>query len=179
MEKARCIGIIPALKRAGFVVGAEYGKGVLTCRTTGNNWSAPSMIVLAGGSFGLQIGAGETDVVFAAMNQSGVDKLMKDKVTIGADVMAAAGPVGRQVAAQTDAMMHAEILAWSRARGVFAGATINGATLHADADDNAALYAKPVHHGEILHGEVQPPPEAHALYAELERYAPKQTRTGG
>ena len=108
MQKAHCVGIIPGMKRAGFIVGANYGKGLVTCRTGGRNrWSAPDMVVLSGGSFGLQIGAGETDVVFTIMNQDGENRLMKDKVTIGGEVAAMAGPVGRTVQAQTDALMTA------------------------------------------------------------------------
>ena len=179
MQKAHCVGIIPGLKRAGFVLAAEYGKGVLTCRVHDTNrWSAPAMIVLAGGSVGLQIGAGETDVVFIVTNQSGEEKLMKDKVAIGADVMAAAGPVGRDVSAQTDAAMRAEMLSWSRSRGVFAGVSLQGANLHADGDDNRALYGRDVTQQEILHGHLTAPEGAHALYVELERYAPKNPRTG-
>jgi SH3 domain-containing YSC84-like protein 1 len=178
MRRARCVGIIPAAKRAGFVFGGQYGKGVITCRLhDSNRWSGPSMVVLEGGSFGLQIGAGETDIVFTVMNESGENKLSKDKVTIGADVTAAIGPLGRSVAADTDASMHAEILTWSRARGVFAGADVNGASLRPDNDDNEALHGRHMSQIEILHGA--PVPEAHALYVELDRYAPvKKPGTG-
>jgi lipid-binding SYLF domain-containing protein len=122
IEKAHCVGVVPNLKRAGFIVGAKYGKGVITCRLheTGK-WSAPSNIIIEGGSIGLQIGLGETDVVFVVNNQRGEDDIMKDKFTIGADASAMAGPVGRSATAETDAMMNAEILSWSRSRGVFAG----------------------------------------------------------
>lgn len=179
MQKAYCVGIIPAAKRAGFVVGGHYGKGLVTCRIhDSNRWSAPSMVVLEGGSFGLQIGAGETDIVFTVMNANGENKLMKDKVTIGADVMAAAGPLGRNVGAETDAEMRAEMLTWSRSRGAFAGVDIQGASLRPDKDDNAALYGRAVTQAELLHGQVTPPAAAHALYTELERYAPKQPHTG-
>jgi SH3 domain-containing YSC84-like protein 1 len=179
MEKARCVGIIPAAKRAGFVFGGQYGKGLITCRVHDTNrWSGPSMVILEGGSFGLQIGAGETDIVFTVMDQGGEDKLSKDKVTVGGDVTAAVGPVGRSVQAQTDAMMHAEILTWSRARGVFAGVDINGASLRADKDDDAALYGEHVSQIDILHGRIPSPPEARALHMELDRYAPKKPRTG-
>jgi len=123
LEKARCVGIVPNLKRAGFVVGGKYGKGIVTCRLPeSNRWSAPATVRIEGGSIGFQIGAGETDVVFIVMNQSGEDKLMKDKFTIGADASAMAGPVGRSAQAQTDARMRAEILGYSRSRGAFAGA---------------------------------------------------------
>lgn len=181
MEKAHCIGIIPGMKRAGFVFGADYGKGLVTCRIAGtNHWSAPSMVIMQGGSFGLQIGAGETDVVFAVMNASGERRLREDKFTIGAEASAMAGPIGRNIQAETDAMMRAEILSWSRARGVFAGVDLNGASLRPDNDDNRTLYGKEVGQDQILHDEgVKPPPEAAPLYAELERYARREPKTGG
>src|SRR5271168_5629296 len=116
LEKAQCVGIIPGLKRAGFIVGAKYGKGVMVCRNNAGAWSAPSVIRIEGGSFGLQIGAGETDVVLVVQNQDGERKLLQDKFTLGADASVMAGPVGRTAAAETDAQLHAEILTWSRAR---------------------------------------------------------------
>ena len=129
LEKAQCVGVVPNLKRAGFIVGAKYGKGVVVCRgPEATGWSAPSTIRIEGGSVGLQIGAGETDVVFIVMNERGVNKLMKDKFTIGGDASAMAGPVGRSTEAQTDAMLHAEILSYSRSRGIFAGVSLEGAT---------------------------------------------------
>jgi len=180
MQKAHCVGIIPGMKRAGFIVGANYGKGLVTCRTGGRNrWSAPDMVVLSGGSFGLQIGAGETDVVFTIMNQDGENRLMKDKVTIGGEVAAMAGPVGRTVQAQTDALMTAEILSWSRSRGVFAGVDLSGASLRTDNDDNRGLYGHDVTSHEVLHGDVTAPPDMARLYGELERYAWKEPHTGG
>lgn len=173
LERAQCIGIIPGMKRAGFIVGGNYGKGVLVCRnqTTGG-WSAPAMIRAEGGSIGLQIGAGETDVVFVVMNQRGMDKLMEDKFTIGGDVAAMAGPVGRSASAHTDAFMRAEILSYSRARGVFAGITLNGSTLRPDKEDDRALYGQDTTQREILTGKVRHPAAAAPLYAALDRYAP-------
>lgn len=170
LNHAQCIGIVPNLKRAGFIVGAKYGKGVLTCRAA-NGWSAPSIIRVEGGSVGLQIGAGETDLVFVVQNKSGEDKLMKDKFTVGGDASVMAGPVGRTGEAQTDAMIHAEILSYSRARGVFAGISLEGATLRPDKDDNTALYGRPVAQQEILSGSVQRPAEAQQLYATLDTYS--------
>jgi len=169
LEKSQCVGIIPSLKRAGFIVGAKYGKGVVVCRTE-NGWSAPANVRIEGGSVGLQIGAGETDVVFLVMNRRGMDKLAEDKFTFGGDASVMAGPVGRTTEAQTDAMMHAEILSWSRARGVFAGISIDGATLRPDRDDNRALYGREVTEREILQGQVSRPAVAEPLYAELGRY---------
>ena len=171
LAKAQCVGVIPNLKRAGFIVGAKYGKGVVVCRTE-QGWSAPEVVRVEGGSIGFQIGAGETDVVFAVMNQRGMEKLMSDKFTVGADASAMAGPIGRSGEAQTDAMMHAEILSWSRSRGIFAGVSLEGATLRPDKDDNRALYGRDVTPREILTGAVTPPASASALYAELNRVAP-------
>ena len=173
LEKAQCVGIVPNLKRAGFIVGGKYGKGVLTCRTAGKvGWSAPSTIRIEGGSIGFQIGAGETDVIFAVMNKRGEDKLMEDKFTLGGDASVMAGPVGRSAGAQTDALMNAEILAWSRSRGVFAGVSLEGATLRPDNDDNEKIYHRAVTQREILHGDVSAPASATKLFAELNRYAP-------
>lgn len=171
LSKAQCIGIVPNLKRAGFVVGAKYGKGILTCRT-GSGWSGPSIIRIEGGSVGLQIGAGETDLVFVVMNKSGEEKLMKDKFTFGGDAAAMAGPIGRSAGAQTDAMMRAEILSYSRARGVFAGLTLDGSTMRPDKDDNQALYGRAVTQKEILSGAVKAPADAKSLYTSFNQYAP-------
>lgn len=176
LEKAHCVGIIPAAKRAGFIVGGQYGKGIMTCRIHGTNrWSGPEMIILQGGSFGLQIGAGETDIVMAVMNDNAERRIRNQKAEIGADVMAAAGPLGRNISADTNATMRAEIFTWSRARGVFAGVDLKGASLRADNEDNVALYGQKVTPDEILTGKVPAPSEARSLYAELERYAPAKT----
>ena len=168
LEKAQCVGIIPNLKRAGFIVGAKYGKGILTCRT-GDGWSALDSVRVEGGSFGLQIGAGETDLVFVVMNKDGENKLMKDKFTFGADASAMAGPVGRTAEAQKDAMMHAEILSYSRSRGVFAGIALDGSTMRPDNEDNQEIYGRPVTQREILKGSVSRPAAA-SLYGALNRY---------
>ncbi len=176
LEKAQCIGIVPGMKRAGFVVGGNYGKGVVVCRTArGPGWTGPAVIRVEGGSFGLQIGAGETDVVFIVMNQPGMDKLLADKFTVGGDAAAMAGPVGRSASANTDAMMHAEILSYSRARGVFAGITLNGSTLRPDNKENQALYGREVTNREILTGKVKAPDAAQPLYAALKKYTPAKT----
>jgi lipid-binding SYLF domain-containing protein len=172
LQKAQCVGIIPNLKRAGFIVGAKYGKGIVTCRT-GTGWSAPEIVRIEGGSIGLQIGAGETDVVFLVMNERGMNRLMEDKFTLGGDASVMAGPVGRSAQAETDAMMHAEILAWSRSRGIFAGISLEGATMRPDKDDNRAMYGRDVTPREILHGRVNPPPGADQLFAELNHYPSK------
>jgi SH3 domain-containing YSC84-like protein 1 len=169
IAKARCVGIVPSLKRAGFIVGAKYGKGEVVCRTA-RGWSGPATIRIEGGSFGFQIGAGETDVVFIVMNEHGVRDLMKDKFTLGGDATAMAGPVGRSSEAQTDALMRAEILGYSRAHGIFAGVALEGSTLRPDNDDNRALYGRDVTQREILTGGVARPAVARPIYAELNRY---------
>jgi lipid-binding SYLF domain-containing protein len=173
LHRAQCVGIVPNLKRAGFIVGAKYGKGVLTCRVhEGSGWSAPSTVRIEGGSIGFQIGAGETDVVFVVMNRGGEEKLMADKFTVGGDATAMAGPVGRSTTADTDVLMKAEILSWSRSRGIFAGVSLSGATLRPDNDDNGKVYGRPVTQREILEGRVPPTPAATPLYDELNRWAP-------
>jgi len=169
VEKAQCIGIVPGLKRAGFIVGAKYGKGVLVCRADGS-WSAPSTIRVEGGSVGFQIGAGETDLVFVVQNRSGMEKLMQDKFTFGGSASAMAGPVGRTAEAETDAQLHAEILSYSRARGLFAGISLEGSTLRPDNEDNQEIYGRPATQSEILTGKVPPPASAQALYGELNRF---------
>lgn len=169
LGKAECVGIVPSLKRAGFIVGAKYGKGVVVCRTD-RGWSAPATIRIEGGSFGFQIGAGETDLVFIVMNHHGVEDLMKDKFTLGGDASAMAGPVGRSGEAQTDALMRAEILSYSRAHGIFAGVSLEGSTLRPDNDDNRELFGRDVTQREILSGRVARPAIARPIYGELNRY---------
>jgi SH3 domain-containing YSC84-like protein 1 len=171
LNNAQCVGIIPGVKKGAFIVGAKYGKGLVVCRTAGGGWSAPSMVIVEGGSVGLQIGGGETDVVLVVQNKSGENRLMSDKFTIGASAGAMAGPVGRTAQAETDAELHAEILSYSRSRGLFAGVDLGGATLRPDRDANDKIYARPVTQREILRGEVKPPAAADALYRELNRYA--------
>jgi SH3 domain-containing YSC84-like protein 1 len=170
LGKAQCVGIIPGVKKAGFVVAGKYGKGILVCRSD-RGWSAPSTVVIEGGSVGFQIGAGETDVVLVVQSRSGENKLMQDKFTLNASAGAMAGPVGRTASAETDAEMHAEILSYSRSRGLFAGVDLGGATLRPDNGDNHAVYGREVSQREILTGVVPPPAAAHTLYEELNRYA--------
>lgn len=170
VAKARCVGIVPSLKRAGFIVGAKYGKGEVVCRTA-HGWSAPDNIRIEGGSFGFQIGAGETDLIFIVMNEHGVRDLMKDKFTLGGDASVMAGPLGRSGTAETDAMMRAEILSYSRSHGIFAGVSLEGATLRPDRGDNRDLYGRDVSQRQILTGQVRRPAAAGPIYAELNRYA--------
>jgi SH3 domain-containing YSC84-like protein 1 len=170
LNKANGIIIVPGLKRAGFVVGGQYGKGVFVARLRNGRWSAPSTIRIEGGSFGLQIGAGETDLIMLAMNEDAVKQLMKMGVKIGGDLMAAAGPVGREAAAATTPIPASGLLAYSRARGVFAGATVNGSTLRSDDDDNSAIYGRHVDQSGILTGKVKATSAAQPLLSVLRRY---------
>src|SRR5207302_1284545 len=143
LDKAPCIVIVPGLKKGAFVVGGKYGRGFAICRAgSGQGWGPPAAIRVEGGSFGLQIGVSSSDVVLLIMNERGMRKLTSSKFTIGADATAAAGPVGRNATAQTDAMMSAEILSWSRSRGLFAGVSLDGATLRNDLDENKASYGQ-------------------------------------
>jgi lipid-binding SYLF domain-containing protein len=169
LEKAHCIVIVPGLKTGAFIVGGKYGKGYLSCRT-GKNWSAPGTIRIEGGSVGLQIGGSETDLVMLVMNDRGADRLLSSKFTLGAEGEVAAGPVGRSATAQTDAYMRAEILSWSRSRGVFAGLALQGATLRQDLDDNDVLYGKKLENREIVTQGIRPPTAAGKLLALLNKY---------
>ena len=174
LDKAACVVVVPGMKRGGFIVGGSFGRGAVTCRGTGNTgWGAPAMVELGGGSIGLQIGAAETDVVMLIMDCSGMDSLLKSKVTLGGDASVAAGPVGRESAAETDAAMKAKILSYSRSRGVFAGVSLKGTTMNEDEDANSAVYGKPLHSDEILAGGVAIPAGAKPLTEVLTKYSPK------
>jgi lipid-binding SYLF domain-containing protein len=172
MEKAHCIVVVPSEKSAGFLVGAKFGTGYMSCRrASGTGWSAPATIRIEGGSVGFQIGAKETDVVMLVMNEGGENKLLESKFTLGGDASVAAGPVGRSSSAQTDAQMHAEILSWSRAQGLFAGISLEGATLRSDVDDNAKLYGKRLDSRQIVtsKSKTKMPKAAARFVAELNR----------
>ncbi|MCU1263070.1 MAG: hypothetical protein JWO80_5955 [Bryobacterales bacterium] len=176
LESAQCVVVIPNSKKAGFIVGAKYGKGFAVCRKPGGRgWTGPAAVRMEGGSFGLQIGASETDYILIVKNASGMRKLLEDKFTIGAGAEATAGPVGRDLSAQTDAQLRAEILSYSRSRGAFAGVTLTGSTLRPDNEDNAALYGRPVTNKEILTGTVEPPPAAAAFMSTLSKYSMRKT----
>ena len=175
LNKSECAIIVPGLKKGGFIIGGEYGRGFASCRKAGRvGWSAPGAVRLEGGSFGLQLGGAETDIVMLVMNQDGMKKLLTSKFTLGGDASAAAGPVGRETSAQTDALMHAEILTWSRQRGVFAGAVLTGATLREDTGTNAELYGQAHKNGEILAGKVATPPAAKPFIAQLDKYSSRK-----
>jgi SH3 domain-containing YSC84-like protein 1 len=171
LRKSHCVVVVPGVKKGAFIVGAQYGKGFVTCRKKGG-WSAPAAIRVEGGSFGFQIGGEETDVIMLVMNARGAEKLMTSKFTLGGDASVAAGPVGRTTAAQTDAMMHAEILTWSRARGVFAGISLVGATLRPDEDDNAVLYGAKLGSKDVVYSHRTAPAAAAPLLTLLKHYSP-------
>lgn len=156
MESAVCVAVVPALKKGGFVVGAEYGKGVASCKNA-EGWSAPAPFKVVGGSWGLQIGGEAVDLVMLVMNNNGMEKLLSSKFKLGADASVAAGPVGRHVEGETDWKMRAEVLTYSRARGVFAGLTLNGAVIEQDHDATRAFYGEDAKFAAILHGQVPPP----------------------
>jgi SH3 domain-containing YSC84-like protein 1 len=177
LDKARCVIVMPSVVRAAFIVGGDYGRGTMVCRTgqdfTGP-WGAPAMYALEGGSIGFQIGGEATDFVFLVMNDRGADSLLHSKVKLGADASAAAGPVGRSASADTDAYMRSEILSYSRARGVFAGVSLEGSTLRPDNRANRKLYGRPATAEEIVReSEVSIPPAAEDLVAELLKTSPR------
>lgn len=173
LDRAHCAVIVPGLKQGAFIVGAKYGKGVLMCRKQGGGWRGPATVRIEGGSFGLQIGGGETDLVLLVMNERGADRLLKSEFKIGGEASAMAGPVGRTVQAATDASMHAELLGYSRSRGVFAGVAVEGSTLREDLDDNKAIYGKRVSNEEIMQGHqvLAPKSPGRALAVAMNRYS--------
>ena len=173
-DRAECVVVIPGLKKAAFGIGGEYGRGVMSCRG-GGKWSGPLFMRLAKGSWGLQIGATEIDLVLLVMNRDGADKLLQDKVTLGAGASVAAGPVGRSAQAGTDAQLRAEILSYSRARGVFAGIDISGGVLSPDKDANTDGYGADHQPKAVIAGSAPAPPEAKGFLDAL-AVAPK-TRT--
>jgi len=164
MDHAKCVAVVPHMVKGGFVVGAEGGKGVATCRTE-NGWSAPAFFSVAGGSWGLQIGVEGIDLVMVFQNDKGMEHLLSSKFQLGGDASAAAGPVGRHTSANTDWKMDAEILTYSRAKGAFAGLTLNGAAVKTDDDSMVAVYGPGVTERSVLTGKVPPPPAAHAFLA--------------
>jgi SH3 domain-containing YSC84-like protein 1 len=176
LDKAPCVVIVPGLKKGAFVFGGKYGKGFAVCRgASGQGWGPPAAIRIEGGSAGLQIGFSSSDVVLLIMNQGGMKRLMESKFTIGGEATAAAGPVGRDTTAQTDALMTAEILSWSRSKGLFAGVSLDGATLRNDLDENKAMYGKPWTSKQILNSGAKPPAAASKLLSILNKYSMRKT----
>jgi SH3 domain-containing YSC84-like protein 1 len=175
LEKAHCIVIVPGLKTAAFVFGGKYGKGYLLCRNqSGSGWSAPGTVRIEGGSVGFQIGGSQTDLIMLVMTERGADKLLSSKFTLGAEGSVAAGPVGRTATAQTDAQMKADILSWSRSQGLFAGISLQGATLRQDLDDNMTLYGKKLENRQIVTAGVRAPKAAAKLIAVLNKHSMRE-----
>src|SRR6202048_1815521 len=177
LDKARCVIVMPSVVKAAFIVGGSYGRGTMVCRTgkdfTGP-WGAPAMYALEGGSIGFQIGGEATDFVFLVMNNRGVDSLLHSKVKLGADASIAAGPKGRDAQASTDVTLRAEMLSYSRARGVFAGVSLEGSTLRPDDDANRRLYGRDVTAERVItDSKGEAPPAAHDLIATLQRVSPR------
>jgi len=172
LAKAQCVVIIPGVKKGALGVGGQYGRGYVSCRLSGgaSKWSAPGGIRIEGGSVGLQIGGTDTDVILLVMNKQGVDHLLSNNFKVGADAAVAAGPVGRQASAETDATLRAEMLAWSRARGVFAGLSIQGSTFRDDSGENKQLYGKEIDNKAVVTGTVQPPAAAAGLMTALSKF---------
>src|SRR5579864_9369868 len=177
LEKAECVIVFPSVKKLAFGIGASYGRGAMVCRTGEKfrgRWGAPAMYALEGGSIGFQIGGEGTDLILLVMNDRGMNSILSSKVKLGADASIAGGPKGRDASANTDAWMRAEILSYSRARGVFAGISLEGSTLRPDNDANAKLYGSEVPAKEIvLKGTVQPPACAQKLLATINHKSPK------
>ncbi|MGA8872245.1 MAG: lipid-binding SYLF domain-containing protein [Candidatus Acidiferrales bacterium] len=176
LDKAKCVIVVPSVLKAAFVFGASYGRGAMVCRSGSDftgPWGAPTMMAIEGGSFGLQIGGQATDFVFLVMNKRGVRSLLHSKVKLGGDISAAAGPVGRAAEADTDAYMRAELLTYSRSRGIFAGVSLEGSTLRPDREANDALYGQRIRAHEIVAGEVGTPPAAEHLVSLLDRASPR------
>jgi lipid-binding SYLF domain-containing protein len=182
LNKAECVIVIPSLKKAGFIIGGEYGRGVMTCRGGANfngRWSAPAMMQSTGGSFGLQAGGQSSDFVILVMNDKGARAVMNGKAKLGADASVAAGPIGREAEASTNAAMSAEMLSYSKAQGVFGGVSLSGTTLGPDDGANENLYGKKVTAKEIISGSAGPAPEsAHELLAVLTQKSPKNISAG-
>lgn len=180
MDKARCVVVMPSVLKAAFLVGASYGRGTMVCRTGKNftgPWGAPAMYALEGGSFGFQAGGQATDYVFLVINDRGAGSLLHSKVKLGADASLAAGPKGRDAAANTDAFMRAEILSYSRARGVFAGISLDGSTLRPDERANHKLYGKSANAASIItKSHTKAPSSARVLIAALQKSSPQLKR---
>jgi len=177
LNKAKCVVVIPGMKKAGFIFGAEEGRGFAVCRRAGGvGWTAPAAMMMEGGSFGFQIGVSDTDVLLLIMNDGGMKHLLADKFTIGADASGAAGPVGRTVTAQTDATLQSEVLSYSRTHGLFAGISVKGATLRPDGSTNRELYGRDTTNREILTGDFKTPEAARKFVHALNRESPERTQ---
>lgn len=175
LDRSHCVVVVPGLKKGAFIFGGKYGRGFASCRKAdGVGWSAPAAVRIEGGSFGLQIGGQEADVILLIMNQRGADRLLSSQFTLGGQASVAAGPVGRDATAQTDAFMTAEILSWSRSRGVFAGISLQGATLRQDLGQNRKLYGRTLENREILKGNLPVPGPATELISTLNKHSSRR-----
>ena len=170
LGSAECVAVVPSMLKGGFIVGARYGRGVASCRTP-KGWSAPAFFVVQGGSFGLQIGGQAIDLVMLIMNQDGMRNLLSSKFQLGADASVAAGPVGRHAEGETDWKLRAQVLTYSRARGVFAGLTLNGAVIKQDKDSTRDFYDRTVPFKTSLTGEIPPPEKAYPFLSTLAKWA--------
>lgn len=170
LRDSQCAVLVPGMVKVAFIGGGKYGRGFATCRTQ-KGWSAPVAMRMEGGSVGLQIGVSETDFILLVRTKSGMEHLLSSKFTLGGDASVAAGPVGRESTADTDLTMHAEILSWSRSRGVFAGIALQGATLRPDEDVDKDMYGKAIDRKAALNGQVPPPAAAKPLLDTLTRYS--------
>jgi len=179
LNKSACVAVIPGMKKGGFIFGANYGKGLISCRTDNGDgpWSPPVMLLLQGGSFGLQIGAQSVDLVLLIMNVSGIESLLSSKFTLGGDISVAAGPIGRTAAAETDAWIKARILTYSRTRGLFAGLVIKGGAIRPDRDANFVLYGKEVEPRQMLFQQSKSiPKDAQIFLNELTKISPERIK---
>ena len=170
LGSAQCVAVVPSMLKGGFIVGAKYGRGLASCRGS-KGWSAPAFFVVQGGSFGFQIGGQAVDLVMLIMNDEGMNRLLSSKFALGADASVAAGPVGRHAEANTDWKMRAQVLTYSRARGVFAGVSLNGAVVKQDKDSTREFYGHMVTFPAALKGEIDPPAEANAFLSSLAKWA--------
>ena len=177
LDKSECVVVIPGMVKGAFIVGGQYGRGFVSCRkSSGAGWTAPGAVRLEGGSIGFQIGGQATDIILLVMNKRGAEKMMTSKFTLGGDVSVAAGPVGRTSTAETDATMRAEILSWSRSRGVFAGISLKGSTLREDNDAIEALYGKKYKNKDIVASGLAVPAAAQPLIAALNKYSSRRSK---
>lgn len=174
-ERAQCVVIVPGMKKAAFVVGADYGKGYAVCRNGHGGWGDPDPVALSGGNFGFQLGVDSTDVILLVMNEKGLNHLLADKFSLGGDAAVAAGPVGRAAAADTDLSLRAEVLSWSRTHGLFAGAALDGTVIAHDRGETEKLYGRELTSRELIRGQAPPaPPAAKILIRELDRYGARK-----
>lgn len=177
LDKAECVVVIPGMVKGAFIVGGQYGRGFVACRkTSGPGWTAPGAVRLEGGSIGLQIGGQATDIILLVMSKKGAEKMMTSKFTLGGDVSVAAGPVGRTSTAETDALMRAEILSWSRSRGVFAGISLKGSTLREDNETIEKLYGKKYKNKDIVASGLAVPASAQPLISALNKYSSRKSK---